>query len=102
MNRKRAIITVILLIGVGVLFLYPMDVYISKPGGAYDLTPLVEVEGGDENDKGTFSLMTIALAKATPASYAYSTFSSQRKFYLHTKSVGQVKMRLNTICAKKD
>jgi Lon-like protease len=79
MNPKRIGITGILLILIAILFVYPMDIYISKPGGAYDLTPLVDVESGDENDVGTFSLMTISLSKATVASYVYSQFSDQRK-----------------------
>ncbi len=78
MNTKKIGITGILLIIIAILFVYPIDIYISKPGGAYDLTPLVDVEGGDENDVGTFSLMTISLSKATAASYVYSKFSSQR------------------------
>ena len=78
MNTKRIGITGILLIIIAILFIYPLDIYISKPGGAYDLTPLVDVEGGDENDVGTFSLMTISLSKATAASYVYANFSSQR------------------------
>ena len=61
------------------LFLYPLDSYISKPGGAYDLAPLVEVENGDDDDVGTFSLMTISLSKATAASYTFSQFSNKRK-----------------------
>lgn len=63
----------------GVLFIYPLDAYISQPGGAYELAPLVEVEGGDEDDTGTFSLMTISLAKATPATYLMSKVMSTRK-----------------------
>lgn len=78
MNTKRIGITGVILIIIALLFVYPMDIYISKPGGAYDLTPLVDVAGGDENDIGTFSLMTISLSKATAASYVYSKFSSQR------------------------
>lgn len=62
-----------------VLFVYPLDSYISQPGNAYELTPLVEVAGQEETDIGTFSLMTISLFKATPFTYAFSRFSSQRK-----------------------
>lgn len=62
-----------------VLFIYPLDAYISQPGGAYDLAPLVEVAGGDEDDTGTFSLMTISLGKATPATYLMSKMMSTRK-----------------------
>lgn len=31
-----------------ILLLFPMDSYISRPGSAYDLTPLVEVDGQPE------------------------------------------------------
>lgn len=64
---------------VAVLALYPLDTYISRPGGAYDLEPLVEVAGGDQDDEGTFSLMTISIGKATPLMYAYSRFSNYMK-----------------------
>ena len=79
MRMKRISTAVIVFIIVVVLFLYPLDSYISQPGGAYDLAPLVEVEGGDEEDVGTFSLMTISLSKATMASYTYAQFSNKRK-----------------------
>lgn len=79
MRMKRISSTVVVLIIVAVLFLYPLDSYISQPGGAYDLAPLVEVEGGDDTDVGTFSLMTISLSKATMASYTLAQFSNKRK-----------------------
>ena len=37
------------------------------------------MEGGDTDDVGTFSLMTISLSKATAATYVYSQFSNKRK-----------------------
>lgn len=76
--RKWGIAAVILLV-VAVLVLYPLDMYISRPGGAYDLAPLVEVVGGDTDDVGTFSLMTIAIGKATPVTYAWSKISDKMK-----------------------
>ena len=61
------------------LFIYPLEAYVSKPGGAYDLAPIVEVEDGDEDDVGTFNLMTISIGKATPFSYIASKFSDRMK-----------------------
>ena len=58
---------------------YPLDSYVSQPGGAYELSPLVEVENGDEEDIGTFSLMTISVGKATPATYLWSKLSEKMK-----------------------
>ncbi|MCZ8536413.1 PDZ domain-containing protein [Paenisporosarcina quisquiliarum] len=65
---------------------YPVDAYITKPGGAYPLEPLVNIEGGDEDDKGTMSLMTIALAKATPLTYAWAKVSEHQEI-LQTNQV---------------
>ncbi len=76
---KRIGTIAIVFIILAALLVYPLDTYISKPGGAYDLAPLVEVVGGDQDDAGTFSLMTISLAKATPASYVLSKLSDYRK-----------------------
>ncbi|WP_342525921.1 SepM family pheromone-processing serine protease [Chryseomicrobium sp. FSL W7-1435] len=57
------------------LFLfYPLDYYISKPGGAYELSPIVEVEAKDRGDEGELRLLTIALSKATPATYIYQSW----------------------------
>ena len=58
---------------------YPMDAYITKPGGAYPLEPLVNVQGGDTDDVGTMNLMTIALAKATPITYSWAKIAENQK-----------------------
>ncbi|MFX3674210.1 MAG: SepM family pheromone-processing serine protease [Paenisporosarcina sp.] len=57
---------------------YPIDAYITKPGGAYPLEPLIKVQGGDTDDLGTMSLMTIALAKATPLTYAWAKIADHQ------------------------
>jgi len=79
LKKKRFSLIGVMLVIIAILFIYPLDSYISSPGGAYDLDPLVEVVGGDEDDKGTFSLMTISVAKATPASYVLSKFTDNKK-----------------------
>lgn len=76
--RKYGLYGVVLLF-IAFLFIYPLDAYVSKPGGAYELSPIVEVENGDEDDVGAFSLMTIAIGKATPFSYVAATFSDKMK-----------------------
>ncbi len=79
MKKKKISVIGIVLVILAVLLVYPIDTYISQPGGAYNLAPLVEVTGGDQNDSGTFSLMTISVAKATPFSYVVSKFSDKKK-----------------------
>lgn len=79
MRFKKISVTVLILGLIATLFLYPMDSYISQPGSAYDLSPLVEVEGIENNSEGDFNLMTISLSKSTPMTYALSRFSNERK-----------------------
>ncbi|WP_040227940.1 SepM family pheromone-processing serine protease [Bhargavaea cecembensis] len=79
MKKGKAAAPLLLVLILAIVALLPMDSYISKPGGAYDLTPLVEVQGGDEDDRGTMSLMTIALSKATPLTYVMANFMDSRK-----------------------
>lgn len=81
MNMKKTITFLLFLVLVAFLALYPMESYISKPGGAYELSPFVEVEGGDTDDVGKMSLLTISLAKATPLTYAYAKIVDNQKIY---------------------
>ncbi|WOV85871.1 SepM family pheromone-processing serine protease [Sporosarcina jeotgali] len=79
MTFKRIGITAMLTVLIALFMLYPLDSYVSQPGGAYELSPLVKVEQGDEDDAGTFSLMTISVGKATPATYFWSKISDKMK-----------------------
>ncbi|MGN7386918.1 SepM family pheromone-processing serine protease [Sporosarcina sp. SAFN-015] len=79
MKAKRVGLTAVAVLLLMFLFVYPLEAYISKPGGAYDLAPIVEVEDGDKDDVGTFNLMTISIGKATPFSYIASKFSDRMK-----------------------
>ncbi len=45
-----------------------------KPGSAYDVSQFVTVEDGEKDHEGTMSLMTVAMAEATPLTYAISYF----------------------------
>ena len=81
MKKRNPIILLFIVVIVLALGFYPMESYISKPGGAYELDPFVEVEGGDEDDIGSLSLLTIALAKATPLTYAYAKITGSQKIY---------------------
>lgn len=77
-KKKVAFFAIVVALAV-LLSSYPLDAYISRPGGAYELGPLVEVAGGDEDDEGTLSLMTISLLKATPVLYAFAKFQDGHK-----------------------
>ena len=81
MKKIKPIVLLFIVVIILALGFYPMESYISRPGGAYELSPLVHVENGDEDDEGTFSLLTIALAKATPLTYAYAKVADNHKIY---------------------
>ncbi|MFD1031082.1 SepM family pheromone-processing serine protease [Metaplanococcus flavidus] len=78
--KKNKTIFYLVLIGIVVFVtFYRMDSYITRPGSAYELSPLVAVENGDEDDEGSFSLMTISMLNATPALYLYAQFQDGYK-----------------------
>ncbi len=79
MKKKQLSMIGIFLVFIAVLFVYPLDSYVSQPGGAYQLEPLVKVEDGDVDREGTFRLMTISVGKATPLSYVLAKFSETKK-----------------------
>lgn len=64
---------------ISLLAFYPLHAYIQKPGGAYDLSPIISVEGGDRDDTGSMSLMTVAIAKATPVTYLWAKAADDQK-----------------------
>ena len=74
-------ISLLLLLTAVVLFIafYPLNLYIQKPGGAYELSPIISVEGGDRDDEGSLSLMTVAIANATPISYVWAVVADDQE-----------------------
>ncbi|MCJ1907145.1 SepM family pheromone-processing serine protease [Planococcus ruber] len=72
MKNKKLIMVVIVAALAIFVSTYRLDLYITRPGGAYELSPLVKVEGGDEDDEGTLSLMTVSMLNATPSLYLYA------------------------------
>lgn len=71
----------------GFLVLYPLDMYVMKPGHAYNVSEYVTVQNGDEDEEGSFSLMTVSMSKATPLTYVYAKF----KDYYELLSMNQVR-----------
>lgn len=60
-------------------FFIPINYYIMSPGSAYDLTEYVEVANADAPSKGTLSMMTVAMSKATPFTYLYAKVADDRE-----------------------
>ncbi|MEK9197666.1 SepM family pheromone-processing serine protease [Ureibacillus sp. FSL E2-3493] len=79
--NKSLVYLIISLIIVFFLSFYKLDYYIMKPGSAYDVSEFVTVEDGDKNHEGTMSLMTVAMAPATPLTYAIAYFKDFEEIY---------------------
>lgn len=79
MKNKKLIIVVLVAALAIFVSTYRLDLYITRPGGAYELSPLVKVEGGDEDDEGTLSLMTVSMLNATPSLYLYAKVKDSYK-----------------------
>lgn len=79
MTVKKFIACMIAVVIIAVGFVYPINYYIMSPGNAYDLTKYVEVENADAASKGTLSMMTVAMSKATPFTYVYAKFADDRE-----------------------
>lgn len=78
---KKAIVYLLIpLLIVSFLGFYHLNLYVMQPGSAHDVSKLIEVSEGDQDDKGTLSLMTVAMYQATPISYLFSKFKEHRKF----------------------
>ncbi|MDQ0227060.1 SepM family pheromone-processing serine protease [Metabacillus niabensis] len=48
--------------------------YVTKPGMAAELEPIVEVENGYKNESGSFSLTTVQFGRANPITYMWAKF----------------------------
>ncbi|KOO40756.1 SepM family pheromone-processing serine protease [Priestia koreensis] len=69
--KKNKLFTLSLVLGIILAFVivfFPLPYYITKPGMAQKLDPIIDVQGGTE-EKGDFMLTTVRMGKATPLSY---------------------------------
>jgi PDZ domain-containing protein len=80
--RKKLYISSTLLftiILIGGMF-YSMPYYVSKPGMAKELAPIITVEGGDK-DEGTFMLTTVRMGRANIYSYLQAKIRKYEELY---------------------
>ena len=75
MTKKHYISLLIVFVIAIALNFYPIEKYVMRPGNAYNVEDFITVKNGDEDDKGSFSLMTVSVAKATPATYLLAQFN---------------------------
>ncbi|MFC0189010.1 SepM family pheromone-processing serine protease [Fictibacillus aquaticus] len=61
----------LILLAAAIVALYPLPYYITSPGDAKVLDPIIKVEGGDD-DKGVFMLTTVRIGKANIPQYIWA------------------------------
>lgn len=71
--QRNGLIFLVFLLILSATFI-PLPVYITQPGSVVDLSPIVQVEGGDRGDQGKFMLTTIRMVPGTIGSYLYAVF----------------------------
>jgi len=74
--RNLLLITIILL----AISFYYLPYYVSKPGMAKQLEPIIEVEDGYD-EKGSFMLTTVRMGRANIYSYLMAKFSEYQEIY---------------------
>ncbi|MFB9987525.1 SepM family pheromone-processing serine protease [Bacillus benzoevorans] len=74
--RRFFIIMAILL----ALSFYSLPYYVSRPGMAKELEPIIKVDGGHD-EEGSFMLTTVRMGKANVYSYAIAKWSKYQKIY---------------------
>lgn len=57
------------------IYYYPLPYFISKPGDALELAPIIQVEGGSEKE-GTFMLTTIRIGGANLFNYVWANWNT--------------------------
>ena len=67
-----ALISVLL----GLSFFIPTNYYVTRPGSAIELGPMIEVEGGKKDETGSFMLTTVRMGEANLAWYVYAQVAS--------------------------
>ncbi len=83
MEKRSKIFQSGLIIGLILLlisYFIPIPYYISKPGMARELEPIVKVSGGDDAE-GSFMLTTIQMGKANIFTYTLANFLSYWNIY---------------------
>lgn len=81
MSRKTSIgISILTAIFIIVSSFYYLPYYVTKPGMAKELEPIVEVEGGND-EEGNFMLTTIRMGRANIYAYVIAKISKYQEIY---------------------
>lgn len=67
----------IVVIMLGVSLFVPTNYYVTRPGSAVALGPMIDVEGGKKDESGAFMLTTVRMGEANLGWYVYAQLSDE-------------------------
>src|SRR5690242_6515627 len=79
-SKKGLRVTLVILIVLFAPSLYFLPYYVSKPGMAKELDPIIEVENGYDG-KGSFMLTTVRMGRANVYSFLMAKLSEYQQIY---------------------
>lgn len=80
-------IIALLIIITAALSFVPTNYYVLRPGSAMALGPMVTVEGGHKNAKGSFMLTTVTMGQASALGYLYAKMNPSATTLLEANQV---------------
>jgi len=75
--RSGLVLAIVLLI----MSFIKLPFYITQPGMASELEPIIKVENGFDDEKGSFSLTTVRFGRANPLTYVWAKVNEF--YYIH-------------------
>lgn len=67
----------IVVILLGISLFVPTNYYVTRPGSAIALGPMIDVEDGKKDETGSFMLTTVRMGEANLGWYVYANFSDE-------------------------
>ncbi|GAA0364393.1 SepM family pheromone-processing serine protease [Bacillus horti] len=77
-NNRLWLSFIVLIIILTAAYFYPLPYFISSPGAAVELSPIIEVENG-YSEQGTFMLTTVRMSGANVFNYALAQWDEYRE-----------------------
>ncbi|WP_299086933.1 SepM family pheromone-processing serine protease [uncultured Metabacillus sp.] len=82
MKSKTFIRSIILLAMIVLIMTFiKLPYYVTQPGMASELEPIIEVENGYKDEEGSFSLTTVRFGRANPITYIWAKLNDF--YYIH-------------------
>ncbi|KHD45241.1 SepM family pheromone-processing serine protease [Streptococcus hongkongensis] len=69
---KIWLLSILAVVAIGLSLFYPLPYYIEKPGGAYDIRSVLQVNNQKDKAKGSYNFVAVSVSHATFAQILYA------------------------------